>query len=457
MTMPIIHHLSETHSPLSSGQRMGFHYFPDTLHYREADLAMWLPRLKALDAAWIILQSETGRAIPEAFLYGLKQAGIEPIVHFARATPTATNVAFDLCEVRPLLEVYARWGVHYVIFYDRPNVRSTWPSRNWVQQDPVKSFVDRFLPVANLALSFGLTPIFPPLEPGGSYWDTAFLRTALEEMERREQDDLLRNLALSAYAWTGGHPLHWGQGGPERWPQARAYQVSPEGQDQRGFRIFDWYEAIAQAALRRSCPIFLLQAGNPSDPTTGEDAADEKTLLAIGKMLAQRPATLTEEEEEQITSEPLPPQVVACCFWLLAAEETQPYHAHAWFTLQTDSQGSIQESALAAAWRKRQIAKASLPKVTPTSQALIRHYLLLPGYEWGVSDWYLEISRPFIKKFRPTIGFSLQEARLSDRVTVVGNVPGFTREALVELQKQGCEVEWIDGDGTTIATQLAER
>ena len=41
----------------------------------------------------------------------------------------------------------------------------------------------------------------PPLEPGGSYWDTAFLRTALTTLQRRKPELVRGGLALSAYAW----------------------------------------------------------------------------------------------------------------------------------------------------------------------------------------------------------------------------------------------------------------
>ena len=33
--------------------RIGFHYFPDTLHYRDVDVNTWLPELQALAASWL--------------------------------------------------------------------------------------------------------------------------------------------------------------------------------------------------------------------------------------------------------------------------------------------------------------------------------------------------------------------------------------------------------------------
>lgn len=86
----------------------------------------------------------------------------------------------------------------------------------------------------------------------------------------------------------------------------------------------------------------------------------------------------------------------------------------------------------------------------------ISHYLLLPAYAWGVSDWHLTAVRPYLKKFRPTLGFSLEEALLAERVTVVGNEHDYPEEALNALRAAGCLVERIGGDGTSIATTLVE-
>ena len=73
-------------------------------------------------------------------------------------------------------------------------------------------------------------------------------------------------LALSAYAWTHGRSLDWGAGGPERWPSARPYLTPAGSQDQRGFRIFDWYRAVTQATIGADLPMLLARkrfAGQP--------------------------------------------------------------------------------------------------------------------------------------------------------------------------------------------------
>ena len=179
--------------------RLGFHYFPDTIHYRQSDLENWLPRLKQLGAGWLVLQAPAERALPESFLRGLLEAAIEPVLHF----PLALDQAFDTQAFEVLFQSYARWGVRYVALFDRPNLRSTWGGIAWAQTELVERFIDRYLPLAEACLEAGLIPVFPPLEPGGDYWDTSFLKAALESLQRRGKDALLSKLVLGVYAAAG--------------------------------------------------------------------------------------------------------------------------------------------------------------------------------------------------------------------------------------------------------------
>jgi hypothetical protein len=96
-------------------------------------------------------------------------------------------------------------------------------------------------------------------------------------------------------------------------------------------------------------------------------------------------------------------------------------------------------------------------KSLETGNHPINHYLLLPSYEWGVADWHLDVIRPFVKKYKPTIGFSLEEAHLASKVTVIGNKQSFSEEQLESLSASGSQVDRISGDGTSIATSLQER
>lgn len=442
-----------------SNTRVGFHYFSDTLHFRESDLLAWLPELRALGAAWLTIQAPEERAIPEFFLRGLLEAGIEPILHFHLPLDGSTRDR----SLQLLFESYARWGAQYVSLFDRPNQRSSWPAMSWTQADLVERFLDLFLPVAVAALEAGLTPVFPPLEPGGDYWDTAFLRAALRGLQRRGHSRLLDKLILGAYAWTGNRPLNWGAGGPERWPGARPYFTPAGVQDQVGFRIFDWYLTLARAELGQSRPILLLKAGCLPNDRAGTQAsagtqADSlawhtQANLALARLMAGE-AGISAGQADQL--EAVPAEVLACNFWLLAAAPESPYTSQAWFHPSGSSLPAVNAFHQWAEARQIQTRTNQVHRYPGAAHTrtgpLIAHYLLLPIYGWGVPDWHLDGLRPFIKEFHPTIGFSLVEAANAGRVTVVGGEQAYPEEALQTLRNAGCTVERMIGDGTLIAT-----
>jgi hypothetical protein len=437
--------------------RLGFHYFPDTLHYRESDLMTWLPELKALGAGWLVLQADQDRAIPEPFLNGLEQARITPILQF--------NLPYgslpDFKGIRTLVEVYSKWGIQYIQFFDRPNDRSVWPASSWAQADLVDRFLDRFLPLATIANQNGIVPLFPALEPGGSYWDTAFLRSALEALESRNQSSIIENLVLTAYAWSHNHPLQWGAGGPERWPATRPYLLPPESEDQRGFYISDWYQAIAKAVLQKSCPIILFGAGIPFAPEKLDYSIQNEGLtknrMAILRLIDGE--TATDPVQGDLLLEPISTQVISCNMWLLACEPDTAFFDHAWYRGIHSPTEIVQ---MVKEWRNTPQQKGIRKSIdtawqVPTPDHPIRHYLLLPVLESGVSEWHLDVIRPYIRRYRPTIGFSFDEAKMAARVTVVGNARQISEERICRLRQAGCQVERISGDGTSIATQIAGR
>jgi hypothetical protein len=432
--------------------RIGFHYFPDTLHYRESDLQAWLPELADMGVSWLILKSDIDRAIPEAFIRGLLQKGIEPIIEFDFSLSQPPSIA----DCATIFEAYAHWGVHGIILFDRPNARSSWQAKGWAQEDLVERFVDTMLPLSLAALQNGLNPIFPPLEPGGSYWDTAFLRATLESLERRKQNLLLQNLVLSAYDWTGGRPLNWGAGGPACWPDAKPYFTPAKSQDHQGFRIYEWYQAIAQDVMKRPVSILLLQAGIQCDPLKNDIPAGNlethpDLVSGLVKLLSGK--TIMDPISPQETLDSVPPEVIACNFWLLAADYRDPFYPQAW----VQSDGPYDKSIHALKKTVEELTEDPSARFMTDPDHPIHHYLLIPTYEWGIADWHLEIIRPFVKKYRPVVGFSLEEAALAREVTVIGNAHSFTEEQLNHLRSGGCKVRRISGDGTSIATQLTER
>ena len=411
--------------------RLGFHYFPDTQHYRQHDLEIWLPRLKSLGANWLALNAPTNYAIPEPFINGLIKEGVQPVLQF-HLQPGSFPRTADL----PLMfKSYRRWGVRYVTIFDQPNAHKTWRAAAWVQTDLVERFLDIYLPLAHACLNAGLTPIFPPLKPGGDYWDTAFLRGALQSIQRRGQQDLLDQLVIGAYACAGSHPIQWGAGGSERWPNARPY-FTPEGvEDQRGFRIFDWYTTISQAVISSSMPIFLFGMGY-----TPQVKDHVNKNLTIARLLAG---------EFMDGYESVPREVIGGTFGPLVDPKGGSDSVQGWF----HQNGEPRPQAEAI---RQWVAKTSeSSKPTQMESRSIRHYLLLPSYEWGISDYHLDIIRPIIKKLQPTVGFSLEEARNAHRVTVIGGEHAFTEELLNQLRGVGIIVNRVSEDGTNIASVLA--
>jgi hypothetical protein len=434
--------------------QFGIHYFLDTLHYRQEDLKIWLPVLKDLRIGWIVLKSEKNRAIPEDFLKSLLKEGITPIIEFN--LPLRSNIGTR--DLKILLQVYAKWGVKYCVFFDRPNQKDSWTDNNWAQNDLVDRFLDQYIPLAKFALDEGLLPVFPPLEPGGNYWDTAFLRSCIKSLVRREQNQILEDLVLSAYAYTHRHDLNWGKGGPELWPQSKPY-ITPQGsQDQKGFRIFDWYEAISNALLQKEVPIILFASGlaNNPDPTKTSNEEIKKNWFnqKLISLLIHTQQSI--DLENEVSIDPVPPTVLACNFWLLASEKGQSEAQHAWYVGTTHQNPYIKEMIETLKQEQKQVQtafeKQNKSRRSDPKQCLIKHYVLLPDQEYGISDWDFDQIKPLINKSRVTVGFSIDEAILSKKVTLLSDQNYYSNETIRILKKFGCEIEQLQKDGTSIAT-----
>jgi hypothetical protein len=410
-------------------EKVGFHYRPDSEHYSEKDLALWLPKLKELEASFVVLRAQASRAIPESFLTPLKEEGIEPVVHI----PLRVEGVPDLEEMILLFEIYQKWGLKYLVLFDRPNQQESWRPDVWVQSILTERFLDAFLPLAEAAVAQGMVPVFPPLEPGGDYWDTIFLRESLDGLKRRASGPLLDRILLSAYGGLHGKPLSWGGGGPQSWPEAQPYYTPESSEDQRGFRIPEWYLTLSETVLERKLPLLLLGIRGP----TPEGNDPGRFLVDAARLLARQTVG---------GSEPLPEEVLGGAFWVLTGGEDCCAPEHHWFGLDGEPHPIVRS------FLERDLQQIA---VKATDQARISHYLLLPSFEWGVADWHLKVTRPFIKRHRPTVGFSLEEALGAEQVTVVGGEEHFSAEDLSRLRSEGCLVRRIEGDGTKIASQLA--
>jgi hypothetical protein len=395
--------------------RLGFHYYPDEQHYSDRDLADWLPELEALQAHWLVVRSNARRSVPESFLRGLIEAGIQPIIHLPAGLGTVVRA-----ELEPLLQAYAHWGVRHVVVHDRPNMRRSWRDGEWSRPNLVDRYLDAILPALLAEQACGLRPVLPPLEPGGDYWDTAFLQACLEALARRAPKSLLADLAIGLYAWTYGHDLDWGSGGPEAWPEARPYTVAPVSDDHRGFRIFEWYQQIAAEALGASPPMLVLAGGSwPVDLSNPEEDRVAASL-AIRRVLA--------EADES-------PDLQAFAFYPLIADSAHPDAAGAWYT-RPGKPDKIAEAFKAAA-----TAKSEEPGKFPEPRGKsLRRYILLPADSKSAAelDW-AALSRLAVES-GTSMGTSIEDAARSSEVLLAGPEALYAAPTLHRLHVMGCIV-----------------
>ncbi len=409
-------------------QNIGFAYFTSQEYLIRKRVETWFPILKRLGGSQVLLESGFDRAIPEDVFQTATANGLEPIVHFRDELPLARQ--FNSLAV--ILDAYARWGVQYIILGEKPNVKSAWPTAGWHYDHLIDHFLDRFIPIANYAEQIGLTPVLPPLQPGGDYWDTAFLEMVMQGLKHRKMDTLLEKVGLASFGYTFDRSLNWGSGGPEMWAGAKPY-FTPEGQqDQLGFQNYEWLQAVANRVTGRKPAVLILDAGNPGPvaPLPEKDKAIEMLQLIL--------STCQGADEQDAPT--LSGSILGCIFSL--------------DTLTNLMEGNLSLSVLLSIFKPEQEMGTSTESKSAAVDKSIEHYLLLPVHESGVSDVVLNKVRPIIKQLQPTIGFSLAEAMLAKRVSVFPDPLLFPEEKLKALRSAGCQVEVLPQSGIEIATQL---
>jgi len=413
---------------------IGFSYFSSPKYFLNSHLKEWMPAISDIGACAIIFQSGFVRAIPEDAFLIAEEFGLNPIVQFTSELPKAKE--FNKAAI--LFDTYKNRGVEAVILGDRPNIKGAWPSAGWHYENLVEHFLERFIPLANYAVRIGMRPVFPPLQPGGDFWDTSFVELAINSLKNQKLDAILKNLILSSFGYTFGKPLTWGRGGPERWTGSKPYQT-PEGQeDQLGFHNFEWMQKIAERILGNEVPVMILDAG--LNGTSQDKENSKETKKAINALLGSLTKHQVTENQTEVGIK-LPDSVLGCNFSLdkLKKLSGNNFYLTQFFEI---------------------FSRSKLSKETPgkidLEQKFLSHYLLLPSHAGSVSDVVLSKVRPIIKKFRPTVGFSLVEAAYAKQVSIFPDPILFTEEKINQLRSAGCIVEILPESGIEIATRLQE-
>ena len=412
---------------------IGFHYYPNMHHYSKTDLDFWLPELKAMGASWLVLLSEVGSPIPAFFLTELIKAGIEPLIRVY--TPTVRPI--DQKTLRSLLEIYRKLGVHYVHVYNEPNLTNEWDWAEWTKPALVDRFMEMLIPCLETTKSVGLYPVFTPLSPGGNYWDTVFLKTALDYLVLKGKESLFDTMAVAIHNYVSNKPLDWGKGGPARWPDARPYYCPEDSQDHVGFYLFEWYDAIIRTRLGRSLPMLSYENG----PIVG--ARDHAKYPTVDEA---RHASIAVEMTQMLMDNVVPDYLFNNAFWLLANSHSSPFEGHAWYRESGHRLPAIQ--AMKSLPKRPRLESETQPAPGPvpvTDGQPLFHYVLCPTWEWGVSEWYWRILANYVKVFKPICGFAVDEAALAQYVTIIGKPPGVPASAEDRLKAAGCKVERIAG------------
>lgn len=385
----------------------------------------WLPAFKAAGASWAILPCHHPRSVPAALIMDLASRDIEPAVQVmvGPVAPIEPNL------LRNLLVRYRDCGVHYISFYDRPNCVSQWTLSDWRKPQLVRRFVDMLLPCLEKAAELGLFPLFSPLEPGGDYWDTAFLAGALQELKERGKLPLFDRLAIGIYNYAYNRPLSWGKGGRARWKDCLPYHTPPGSEDHRGFYLSQWYDEIVRERAGYSLPLVSLGSGAASG---GWD--DPSFSPLEGKTAAQR----DQEAARLLMEGELPDCLFNLAFPLgLGMEEATAATAKALRELPRHPRYS--------SWNKPEEAlKSTFPKP-------IYHYLLLPTEE-GARVW----PEKYVRRFQPACGFSLEEAMQAEFVTILGGNLEISPLEERKIRAAGCKVERVSGKNLKEAKRMLE-
>lgn len=291
-------------------KRIGMHYPGDNESFSLASAQNWVRHLNRLNVNWLALRSPSSRAIPEDFIRRLTSQGIHLIIQFG-LKPDNTLV---LSEVRTLLEVYGKWGVEYACLIEQPNMKHSWGDELWVKNNIVEEHLNIFLQFSQICVENNIHPVFSPLFPAGDYWDLAFLEDSFKIIREKASPQILDSLVIAAYGWHFGHPLDWGAGAKAHWPLVAPF-IKYSGQDQRGFRTYEWYSEICQKVFSEKKPMIILEAGLPGNEQ--EPGGAQATVWSLEFEQLHKLLTGENVYDDQGDGQLFPPigQEVLVCFF----------------------------------------------------------------------------------------------------------------------------------------------
>jgi hypothetical protein len=272
----------------------GIHWFP-TLGQRRSVVDQNVARLVDMKLRWLVLWNgldEAALLVNGHLIKKLVAAGIAPIMH-VYVRPVAPLDDAALTRLHRLVAYYRdplRRVDYFQLFYE-PNVAGEW-AREQMPAEPVKAFLDAWLPAAQEVVKAGGLPGFAPLWQGGDYDDMRFLVESMAAIHERGQQSILDKAWIAMHNYDLGHPV------------ASDAAESPDGNGNgngngngsaNGFERLAWVDKTVAGLIGRSLPILTTEGGaRPGAPPYGDGADDAQvtaTTVAAYERLKTAPGS----------------------------------------------------------------------------------------------------------------------------------------------------------------------
>ena len=437
-------------------KKLGFHYYKDSGHFDDPSLDYWLPKLQAAGTSWLVIYAPENGEIPENFIIRLREARIEPIVvlNYSISQPPAIQI------FQQRMAYYHSIGIHMVQFFNRPNMKSSWSPEEWIKPGLVTRFTRKFADYAIVSIREKVIPLFPLLEPGGDYWDLAFLRSSIKQIKKEYSESILTNLVFSASACLNRHPVSWNEAGPAAFPASVPYENRQI--DHRGFYLYNGYEEILRHELGKNVPLLLMNGGmwdanaGIFDVVTKES---KQQYLNILNMLQE--VTLKGESR-------IPPYILSCCVYKLPSTESLSAAAVPESSIPGSIFGTEQKSFMSGSRSPLQSLKnffknlkdfnfLAIPERIGTNIATIfkqlgkilfqgeslKEYFLLPEVSSLFTEDQLNVIRQYIKLHKCSSGNDLNEALASKNVIMIDDQALYPAYMLRQLRDRGCAIQTV--------------
>ena len=437
-------------------KKLGFHYYKDAGHFDDPSLDYWLPKLQAAGTSWLIIYAPDLAEIPENFINRLRNVRIEPVVvlNYSISEPPSLQL------FRQRMAYYHSIGIHMVQFFNRPNMRQFWNAEDWVKPGLVTRFIRRYADYAAACIQEKVIPLFPLLEPGGDYWDLAFLRSSIKQIRKEYSEVLLSNLVFSASGCLYQHPLSWNEAGPAGYPPSAPYTEGTV--DHRGFYLYQWYQEILKKEIGKNVPMLVMNAGM-WEPGAGVfdvvSRESKQQYLNILNLLQD----VTPKSDGKV-----PPYVLSCCIYKLPSTESLsaavPAGKNAADLFSKSVRKDETETRASFKERFRKFFKAVIPELfisiarnIGTNLALIfkyarkylfqggslGEYFLLPEVNSLFTEEQMNTIRQYIKLHKCASGNDLNEALASKNVIMIDDQALYPAYMLRQLRDRGCAVHTV--------------